>query len=111
CKPFIAQQRIEPDEAPAGFMQPLYFLGYTGSGVPVQTVGDQDHDRPLSQDTARPVVVEIGDALSDARAARPILDGLRDLVESDVDILVAKIARDVREPRAEEEGEYAVAIV
>jgi len=92
-------------------VQALYLLGYTDSGVAIQAVGDQKHDGALAEDAPRPALVEVGETLADARAARPVLDRLCHLVEGDVDILVAQIARHVGEPRAEEESIDAVAVV
>src|SRR5580692_1311407 len=92
-------------------MQTLYLLRYTGPGIPIQAIRDEQDDRALTQHTARPMVVEIGEALADPRSAGPILDHLSDLVERKVDILVAQITRDVREPRAEEEGIDAIAVI
>jgi hypothetical protein len=49
--------------------------------------------------------------LADPRAARPILDGTRHTLERDVDVAVAQVPRDVRQPRAERQHVHAMAVV
>ena len=49
-----AQQRIEPDQPPAGAMQPVHLEGERVVGVALEPVGDQQHDRALGEDAPRP---------------------------------------------------------
>src|SRR5207302_10282157 len=107
----VAQQWIEPNQAPARFMQPVHLLAEAGSGIAVEPVADEEEDGALAENPAGPVAVELRQALADPRAARPVLDRPRHLVERDIDILVAQMARDVGKARAEEKGVDAVAVV
>ena len=54
-----AQQRVQPDQPPAGFVQPLHLLAQAGDVVALQPVGDQQHDRALPEHAARPEPVEL----------------------------------------------------
>src|SRR5437588_4034950 len=49
-----AQQRIEPDEPPAGAVQPVDLKRELIAAVAFETIGDQEHDRPLREHAARP---------------------------------------------------------
>src|SRR5580658_4791147 len=55
---FEAQQRVEPDEAPAGAVQPVDLEGQRVVGVTLEPVGDEQHDGTLGEHTARPQLVE-----------------------------------------------------
>src|ERR1043166_2318482 len=63
-----AQQRIEPDQAPARAVQPVYFERKALVRVALETVGDQEHDRALGEHAARPALVESVERACDARA-------------------------------------------
>ena len=71
-EPFEAQQRIEPDEPPAGAVQPVDLEGQRVVGVALEPVGDQEDDRALGQHAACPQLVEHMERGGDARAARPV---------------------------------------
>ena len=68
------QQRVEPDQAPAGAVQPVDLEGQAVVGVALQPVGDQEHDRPAAEHPARPLLVEGGERGGDAGPARPVGD-------------------------------------
>src|SRR5437868_14833794 len=82
-----------------------------GPGISVEPVGDQEDDRALAQDASRPEPVELGDAVADPGATRPVSDDFGDPVEREVDVAISQIAGDVRETRAEHKGVDPVAVV
>ena len=90
-KPGVAQQRIEPDEPRARLGEPLRLEREALAGVGVEAVADQQHDGILPEQPPRPVAVELGEALADARAARPVLDRAGDARERDVDVAMAQV--------------------
>src|SRR5271155_1062375 len=53
-KAFEAQQRIEPNQPPAGAVQPVDLEGERVVGVAFEPIGDEQHDRALVQHAARP---------------------------------------------------------
>ncbi len=110
-EPLVAQERIEPDESAAGFVQPLHLLGEPLAGVAVEPVGDENDKRALAEHAARPAAVELAERGADARSPRPVLDRFRHAGERHIHVALAQLARDVGEPRAEEEGIDAVAVV
>src|SRR5215212_4842804 len=55
----IAQQRIEPDQAPAGAMQPIHLKRQFRIGLALEAVGNQKHDRPLPQHAPAPQFVKV----------------------------------------------------
>ncbi len=73
-------------------MQAFHFLSQAGRALAVEAVGDQQDDGALPQHAARPLVVELVQRLADARAARPVLDLRRRLLQGDVDVPVAQRA-------------------
>jgi len=106
-----AQQRVEPEQLAAGLVQPLHRLVEIGSEVAIEPVADQQHDRVLSEHPTRPAQVEFLQAAADARATGPVCHGLSDSAQRYVDIPVAQVACDVREPGAEYESMHAVPVV
>src|SRR6266571_4933281 len=66
----VTKQRIEPDEPPAGFPEPLHFTRKPRADVAVQPVGNEEHDRALRQKAPRPAPVEIGETGADACPTR-----------------------------------------
>ena len=50
-------------------MQPVHLLAEPFAGVAVEPVADEDHDGTLAEDAARPIAVELLEALADPRAA------------------------------------------
>src|SRR6516164_13709 len=92
-------------------MQPIHLAADAGAPFAIQSISDEERDGTLAQDAAGPVAIEVGEALADARAARPILNRACDAIERDVDILLPQVSRDVGEPCAEEEGIDAIAVV
>src|SRR5262245_41718037 len=53
-EPAVAQQWIEPDQAAAGSVQPVHLEGQLVVGLPLQPVGDQEHDGALPEHAASP---------------------------------------------------------
>src|SRR5215475_1597216 len=73
----VTEQRVEPDQAAAGAVQPVHLEGELVVRLALQPVRDQQHDRTLPQHAARPQLVEGVQRSGDAGAAGPILDRLR----------------------------------
>src|ERR1700746_274791 len=92
-------------------MQPAHLMRKSGACIAVESVGNQQHKCPLTQQPARPQPVEFGEAMTDAGAARPVDDRLGDAFECEIDIAMTQIAGDVGEPRAEYERVDAIAVV
>src|SRR6266851_683120 len=115
CRPrfemCIPKQRIEPDQAPAGFAQALHFERQAIADIAVESVGDQQHDRTLPEQAARPAAVELCQTGADAGAAGPIRHGGADAGNRDVDVALPQVPGDIGEPRAEQKRVHAVAIV
>src|SRR5262249_19017499 len=88
-----------------------HLLAEPRARVAIKPIRDEEDHRALRQHSARPAAIELAEALADACAAGPVLDGAGDLVEGHVDIAVAQEARDVREPGPEKERIDAVAVV
>src|SRR5262245_5453487 len=103
-----AQQRIEPDEPPAGAMQPVHIEGERIVDVAVEPVGDQKHDRALTEHTTRPQPVKGMERRGDAGAARPVRNAGRAGGERIVRIALAQGARHVGEARAEQKGAHTL---
>src|SRR5665213_591311 len=70
----VAQQRVEPDDAPCRLRKTLHLERQTRARVGVEAVADQQHDCALPQEPPRPAPVELGEAFADPRAARPVAD-------------------------------------
>ena len=102
-KSLEAQQRIEPDQPPAGAMQPVDLERQRVVGVALEPVGDQQHDRALGEHAARPQLVEGVQRRRDPRAARPVGHARRAGGKRIVRIALAQRARDVGQPGAEQE--------
>src|SRR6266446_509206 len=98
----IPKQRIEPDQAPAGFSQTLHFERQAIADIAVEPVGDQQHDRTLPEQAARPSAVELCQTGADARATGPIRHRSADAGCRDVDIALLQVAGDIGESGAEQ---------
>lgn len=105
------EQWIEPDEASYRHVKPFHFMAQAGSCIPVQPVGHEKANRALVQDAARPVPIELTQGLTNTCAPRPVLDGIGHCCKGDIDILLLKVARNVRQPCAEHKTEHTVAII
>src|SRR5271165_230946 len=70
------QQRVDPYHPAARLAQALHLGGELLDAVPLEPVGEEDHDRALAEHSARPVAVEPGERLADAGSPRPV-DGKR----------------------------------
>src|SRR6202790_5500319 len=105
CRPrfemFIPKQRIEPDQTPAGFPQALHFERQPIADIAVEPVGDQQHDRALPEQAARPAAVELCQTGADPGATCPIRHGGADAGGRDVDITLPQVPGDGGESRAE----------
>ena len=99
---FEAQQRVEPDQAPARAVQPVDLEGERIVGVALEPVGDEQHDRALGEHAARPQLVEDMQRRGDPRAAGPVRHARRAGRQRIVGIALAQRARDVGQPRAEQ---------
>jgi hypothetical protein len=110
-EPLVAQQRIEPDEPAAGFREAFHLPPEILAGIGLQAVADQQHDGILAKKAPRPVPIEVPQAAADPRATGPIGHGGGDARQRDVDVAMLQVARDVREPRAEQEHVHAVPVV
>ena len=59
---FVAQQRVQPDQPPAGAVQPVHLRVEVDADfalvLALQPVGDEEHGRALPEHAARPVAVE-----------------------------------------------------
>src|SRR6204780_455769 len=102
-KSFEAQQRVEPDEAAAGAVQPVDLEGQRVVGVALEPIGDEKDDGALGQHAARPKLVEGVQRRGDARAAGPIRDARRAGRQRIVGIAFAQRAGDIGQPRARSE--------
>src|SRR2546430_4854493 len=69
----VAQQRIEPDQAAAGSVQPVHLERQPVVGLALQPVGDQEYNGALAQHPPAPQFVEGMQRGGDAGAAGPIL--------------------------------------
>src|SRR5215469_1010589 len=94
-KTLVTQQRVQPEQSSAGAMQPVHLMREASASIAVEPVGDQEHDRSLTQQTPRPQPVELGERMTDPGPARPVGDRLGDALERQIDIAVAQVAGDV----------------
>src|ERR1700681_157562 len=105
CRPrfemFIPEQRIEPDQAPGGFPQTLHLERQAIADIAIEPVGNQQHDRTLPEQAARPAAVELCQTGADAGTTGPIRHGGADAGCRDVDITLPQVPGDVGESRAE----------
>src|SRR5580692_3851879 len=106
-----AQERVEPDEAAARAVQPVDLEGERVVGVALEPVGDEQDDRSLGEHAARPQLVEGVQRRSDARAAGPIRHARRTGRQRIVGVALAQRARDVGQPRAEQERADALSCI
>ena len=106
----VAQQRVEPDQAPTALVQALHLAAQFLAPVALQSIGEEQHAGALAQHPARPQAVELVQGGADARAARPVLHMGRAGGQRLVRVLVAQQARDIGEARPEEEGMHPPAL-
>src|SRR5580700_4487849 len=102
-KTFEAQQRVEPDQAPARAVQPVDLEGERVVGVALEPIGDEEDDRALGEHAARPKLVEGVQRRGDPGAAGPVRHARRAGRERIVGIALAQRAGDIGQPRAEQE--------
>src|SRR5918994_5824366 len=93
----VAQQRVEPDEAAAGAPEPVHLEGQVGPDLPLESVREQQHHRPLSEHPPRPEPVELVQRVGDAGAALPVLNPHRGPRQGLVRIAARELAADVGE--------------
>ena len=72
----VTEEGIQPDQMAAGAMKPIHDRSQTLSPFPVQSVGDEEHHRSLSQHPTGPGAVELLDTSADAGATVPVLHDL-----------------------------------
>src|SRR5258706_1747693 len=75
----------------------------------IPAVADDKHDRAASQDAASPVKVKGLQRVTDARAARPIVDEQAHVFQSQVQVTDLKRTCDPREACAEDESFHRLA--
>src|SRR5439155_24284742 len=94
----IAQQRVEPNQSTAGFMEPLHFLCEAFANVAIEPVADQKHDRALGEESPRPAPVEFRQTRADASASGPVGNGDADTSDGDIDVALLQVTSDVGKP-------------
>src|ERR1700722_9569751 len=67
-----AQQRVDPDHAPARLGEPLHRGLELIEVVPLQPVSNEERNRALTKHAPRPIPIEAGHRLADSGAAGPI---------------------------------------
>src|SRR5581483_2095287 len=100
----VAEQRIEPDQPPAGAVQSVHLGCQPFLAVPFEPVAEEEDHRPLPEHPARPEAVEFVDRGADPGAAGPVRHRGRAGGERLVDIPAAQLPRHVGEPGAEQKG-------
>ena len=111
-KPSIAQQRVEPDDALGRASQPLHLAlraapasSRSSPSVISSTCG------ALRQHAPRPVIVELLQAAPMRVPPDQSFTAAATLCHRLVDVAARELARDVGEPRAEQEDVHALAVV
>src|SRR6185437_2463570 len=99
-----AQQRIEPDDAPRPALQLAHLSGQIRRLSRVVAVAHDDDHRARIEHACRMMAIEGGDALADARAARPTGRDQRHAVERAGEIALAQCRAHMDEPGVEDEG-------
>lgn len=103
-EPVVAQERIEPDQAATRQGKSLRLGPQQFRIVAFQSVGDQQHNRSLTQHAARPAAIEFVQAGGDARPAGPVIDRSNAFVHGAIGVLGAEHAGHGRQAGSEEEG-------
>src|SRR5579862_420880 len=98
-----AQQRVEPDQPPAGAVQPVDLEGERIVGIALKPVSNEQHDGALGQHPPRPQLVEAAQRGCNAGAAGPVGHAGRTGGQRIVGITLAQRTGDVAQPRAEQE--------
>src|SRR3972149_3681821 len=99
-----AEQWIQPDEAIAIPLQARHLTFKKFNIAPVPAVTNDQHDCAASQHASPPVKVEHLKRLADARAARPIVDEIAHVFQSQVQVTDLKRTRDPGESCAEDKS-------
>ena len=73
------------------------------AGIAIEPVADEQHHGVLTEYPARPAQVELRQARTDARPARPVLHCPGRSVEGDIHVAMAQVPGDVGESRPEQE--------
>src|SRR6185369_10298647 len=103
-EPFPAQERVQPDQPPAGAVEAVGLGGETRLGVAVETVGHEEDHGARPEDTAGPGTVELVEAGAEAGAALPVGDLPAAAGERLVGVAVAEEPGHGGEAGGEEEG-------
>ena len=106
----VAEQGVQPHEAAARLAEPLHLGPDAFARVAVESVGDEQHHRALAAHPAGPVPVEPVETLPDARAPAPVFHLLARALHRRVHVAPPKLAGDVGEPGAEDEGVHAAPV-
>src|SRR5213076_1841873 len=99
-----AHQRVHPDQAVAGALQPRDSSPHLGGVTPVPAITDQGHGGAVSQHPPRVAAIECLDRFTDASPARPVVDRGGHPVEGRVDVMRTEQARDASQAGGENEG-------
>ena len=108
---FEPKQRVEPDQPVTGFVQALHLPGEVLARIAIESVADQHDHGVLSENAARPALVEFLQRRSDARAAGPVGGGLRYRAQRNIDIAMPQMPGHVGKPGTEDKAVHAVAVV
>src|SRR5215213_7871737 len=98
-----AKERVEPDETAAGALQAGHLTAEQFGVSPVPAITDDHHCGTGAEDAARPLIVEGLDRLADARAAGPVLDRADYVRQRGIDVPLAQLTGDPRQPSTKDE--------
>src|SRR5690554_560571 len=56
---FPPQERVEPDQAPAGLVKPLHLVGKLAAAFAIESIRNQENQGSLAEHPARPVAVKV----------------------------------------------------
>ncbi len=102
--PWGTEERIEPDQAPAGALETRHFGCQKGWVATIPSIADHNHGGARTQHPPAPPVVERFDGLPDPGAARPVLHRLGHLGNRIVHVTAAQLPGNPGEAGAEDEN-------
>ena len=106
----VTKERIEPYQAPTGFVQAFCLRGKPRAPLCVETIANQENDGSLAEETSRPSSVEFLEARADPRPTRPVGYRRRDLRQSHINVAMLEMPGDVRETSAEQQHVNTIAV-
>jgi hypothetical protein len=110
-EPVEAQQRVQPEQTPAGLAEAIGLDLELVDAVAIEAVRDEQDHGVLTEDAPRPAQVEFREARRDPRAAGPVGNGFGHGAQRGVDIPMPQLAGDRREAGAEQEDVHTIAVV